>query len=927
MTFKKYLKLFTQRDLILIVFSWVGAFQKVTWSQSKTSLADISSKRKVCHLPMAAYDSLKALGLLDPGTLYFVQAPPDAKPFLLDVKDKAPDPGKKPSPQGGAKSLNSYCFLEPTSQYSTVSYFNQSLVDDDGVGPISIPFNFCFYGTNYNSFYINTNGNITFNGVYATYTPVGFPNNTTQPMIAPFWADVDFGGLTANNIGVCYYQINPTNAIITWYNVGYYNEQHDKKNTFQVIITDGSDPVLPPGNNVGFRYKDMQWTTGAASCNAGVGTPCTYNGQTYFCGGNGGFCGAPAVVGANRNNGIDFVQFGRFDHPGTDYAGPFGNSGVDWLDYQTFNFNVCTNQNTSNVPPVIQAANICGDTLSLCVGDTVTFTVAFLSPEQGQTTSVTANTIQGSGFTMLNNTPGNVANTTIQFIASNANLGTNILQFLASDNGNPPANTTYYLSIQVDTNTLNPIITGNNIVCSGQSTTLSVLNGPYLSYIWNPGNILSPTINAGSGTYTVTVNNGGCSAVSPPFTVTLDQPTVQIQGNTTFCEGQSTTLSASPANFTSYSWSTGATSPTTQVSQAGTVILTVVNSNGCQATNSVQVTIQQANVTIAGPTETCEGTPVTLVANGQNIAQYLWSTGETSASIAWPGGTVYVTITTQEGCQASDTFTVAINPLPQVDFGPLSFCGGVAVPFTNNTTISSGTITFWMWTFQNGDPPTSVLMNPTVTFPENTQNEVTLTVTSDKNCSASLTQTVGVSQGPDPQVEGLPLCFGDVLFRNQSQPGSSSITSYEWRFGDGTTGQHSEQEFIHSYPESNSSYQVWLVVTDANGCKDSVQLTVQTLTLLDLEKLNNIITANEDGLNEVLEFIFSDPTMNPYASQCYNFTLLVFNRWGNLIYETRDFNNPWKPVKYNPGVYYWVLTYETSTGKKEKRNGTVTVVN
>ena len=66
----------------------------------------------------------------------------------------------------------------------------------------------------------------------------------------------------------------------------------------QLIITDGNDPIITPGNNVQFCYKDMQWTTGAAS--QGVN----------------GFGGTPATVGVNRGNGVDYIQIGRYDQAG-----------------------------------------------------------------------------------------------------------------------------------------------------------------------------------------------------------------------------------------------------------------------------------------------------------------------------------------------------------------------------------------------------------------------------------------------------------------------------------------------------------------------------------------------------------------------------------------------------------------------------------
>jgi len=122
---------------------------------------------------------------------------------------------------------------------------------------------------------------------------------------------------TGNPSCLVYYKITPTAMIVKWENVGYYDLHFDKINTFQLIITDGTDPLLPAGDNVGYCYGDMQWTTGDAS------------------GGTNGFAGTPATVGVNQGNGTDYIQFGMFDAAGAAYDGPYGlNDGVDWLAKQ-----------------------------------------------------------------------------------------------------------------------------------------------------------------------------------------------------------------------------------------------------------------------------------------------------------------------------------------------------------------------------------------------------------------------------------------------------------------------------------------------------------------------------------------------------------------------------------------------------------------
>ncbi len=200
--------------------------------------------------------------------------------------------------------------------------------DDGSTTPIPLSFTFTFYGNQFNQIYINNNGNISFEGSFSTFTPEGFPV-ANFGMVAPFWGDVDTrnagGGETEgqDGSGVVYYKSEANRFTITWDAVGYYNQNADKVNTFQVILTDGTDPLIGVGNNIAFSFGDMQWTTGDAS------------------GGSNGFGGSPATVGANRGDGANFALIGRFDHDGVDYDGPGGNAdGVSYLDDKIFAFDV-----------------------------------------------------------------------------------------------------------------------------------------------------------------------------------------------------------------------------------------------------------------------------------------------------------------------------------------------------------------------------------------------------------------------------------------------------------------------------------------------------------------------------------------------------------------------------------------------------------
>ncbi|MCW5760671.1 MAG: PEPxxWA-CTERM sorting domain-containing protein [Phenylobacterium sp.] len=151
--------------------------------------------------------------------------------------------------------------------------------DDGSAGPLPMPFSINFFGQTYDHFYLNNNGNITFTSSLGSYTPVSFPV-TNQPMIAPFWADVD---TRCDTCGLAYSgSAGPNQFSVTWHDVGYYSQHSDLTNDFQLTIFDRSD--TGEGNfDIEFRYNRLQWTTGDVS--GGVPAQAGYDagdGENYF---------------------------------------------------------------------------------------------------------------------------------------------------------------------------------------------------------------------------------------------------------------------------------------------------------------------------------------------------------------------------------------------------------------------------------------------------------------------------------------------------------------------------------------------------------------------------------------------------------------------------------------------------------------------
>lgn len=187
-----------------------------------------------------------------------------------------------------ASVLNSAQAIELRSGFGgTAGYGDLSqLPNDDGSSSIlNLPFALNFYGTTYNQFYVNNNGNITFRSRLSGYTPAPFPV-TSQPMIAPFWGDVDTRSQPGG--GAVYTAApNANTVVVTWNNVGYYSGNNDKINDFQLTLL--NRPDTGAGNfDIEFRYRQLQWTTGDAS------------------GGSGGLGGTPAQAGYDAGNNTNY---------------------------------------------------------------------------------------------------------------------------------------------------------------------------------------------------------------------------------------------------------------------------------------------------------------------------------------------------------------------------------------------------------------------------------------------------------------------------------------------------------------------------------------------------------------------------------------------------------------------------------------------
>ena len=172
------------------------------------------------------------------------------------------------------------------------------------------------------------------------------------------------------------------------------------------------------------------------------------------------------------------------------------------------------------------------------------------------------------------------------------------------------------------------VLSGNTIdgplaICNGQSTTLTAAQG-FSSYLWSDGSTGNSLTTSTPASYSVLVTNAsGCSALSPTITLEnnpIEIPTILTNGDSTFCQGNSITLTSSPGN--SYNWSNGATSQSVNITESGTYSVSVAGT--CQSFSStpINVNVYPAPAPVVNGGFVNNQGSVTLTATGNNLTWY-----------------------------------------------------------------------------------------------------------------------------------------------------------------------------------------------------------------------------------------------------------------------------------------------------------------
>lgn len=239
---------------------------------------------------------------------------------------------------------------------------------------------------------------------------------------------------------------------------------------------------------------------------------------------------------------------------------------------------------------------------------------------------------------------------------------------------------------------------------------------------------------------------------------------------------------------------------------------------------------------------------------------------------------------------------IDIKPTPDITVVPdsMMICSGDPAQYSFNVCPSGTTVNWYTAGFIGTNTIDTSFINTGTTI----QQQMYWAGASLNGCNASLDSiSFFISPNPVASASYPSVAFIDepINFTDTSLYSPGSGFTWFWTFGDGSSSTNPNP--VHSY-SAPGTYNVCLVIQSNFGCMDTICDTIKVVPNQLI--LPNVLTTNNDGLNDVLYFQYL-----PYYGVS---SLQVFNRWGEIVFESNDYQNNWQPTNLVDGTYFYIIT-------------------
>jgi gliding motility-associated-like protein len=495
--------------------------------------------------------------------------------------------------------------------------------------------------------------------------------------------------------------------------------------------------------------------------------------------------------------------------------------------------------------------------------------------------------------------------------------------------------TVYSDTVCITVNPLPTVDAGMPVtVCDGDNVTLTAFNPDGAALGWSGGvtdGVPFVPPFATTTTYTVTATLLGCVSTDDVDVTSNPYPVVSAGPDAQICLGDPFTLTAINPDGAIISWDLGVTDGVPFTPAGVGVVGHTVSADllGCISTDMMNLTVNGLPTINAGSdVNVCQGVLVTLSGSGAGPGgSYAWDGGVVDGNPFLPPAGVTTTYTCTgtdaNGCVGTDQVDVVIISNPTVIITPsdTTGCEPFKVDFLDMS-VPSGIDCVWDF----GDGSTSAgCGTASHEFLNDGDYTVTLTVTIPGGCVGSGTAMVHVIPYPVAQfsmnTSEVNIEDSRIMFDNSSL----DATEYSWDFGD-ESPMSTEEDPTHEFPDvPNKEYTVTLIAANAMGCADTLSKLIFVHDVITFY-VPNTFTPDGDAHNDMFQPMFYsgfDP---------YDFNMKIYNRWGEVVFETYDATKGWDGTYgdrglVEDGTYVWFIEFaETMSDKRHKHRGHVTIL-